>query len=356
MNRHVLIPLVAALVSGLASSGCNVLGPPAIANGRAVYNEVINTTEDEQVLGIILRERYDQTFGMLTVASVTANISARSSVGTNIGFGPNQNYDGNLVPLSMGFVYEENPTVSYVPLSGEIFYQRTLAPISLEHFYLMTRAAEDRTPLFRLMIQRINGIENHPPGRVVIVPEFAGLSQAVNRLHEDRVTNLVRVEGGEYYLDVHDYENHVDEVRTMLEGLGLDEIHEPQEGNSFLIPVRLSLGTDDDQLNFQTRSVMDVIRIIGESVEVPQAHYEQGIVERVKLEDPENAFLTIRSSPEPPEHALVATEFNGYWFYIDARDTKSKRGFVLLRTLIGMRVFDSSTRIQAPTLTIPVGG
>jgi len=287
------------------------------------------------------------------VASVTANISARSSLGADLGIGPNQNYDGNLVPFSMGFVYEENPTVSYVPLSGEIFYQRTLAPISLEHFYLMTRAAEDRTPLFRLMVQRINGIENPPPGRRAIAQQFEELAVAINTLHGGDVTDLVRAEGGGYYLNVHDYTDYADHVAVIREKLGLSE--GAQDGAPFLVPVRMGLGNDSEHLNLQTRSVMDIIRIIGESVEIPEEHYDLGLVDHVSLEDRGHEFLTIRSARERPEHVTVATEFNGYWFYIDATDTKSKRGFVLLRTLIGMRVFDSSARIQAPTLTIPVG-
>lgn len=68
-------------------SGCNVFGPASIATGRAVYNEVINKTEDEELLNIIVRERYDDTYGMLAVSSVTANIRASAKAGAEVGVG-----------------------------------------------------------------------------------------------------------------------------------------------------------------------------------------------------------------------------------------------------------------------------
>lgn len=86
-----------ALAGGFV--GCASAGPASIANGRAVYNEVINSTEDEQLLNVSVRERYDQTFGMLTVASVTASIKVSANVSANAGIGPDENYSGNLVPL-----------------------------------------------------------------------------------------------------------------------------------------------------------------------------------------------------------------------------------------------------------------
>ena len=54
-----------ALVSSL---GC-IVGPGSIAAGRSVYNNVINSTENDQLLNMIVRDRYGETYGMLTVAS-----------------------------------------------------------------------------------------------------------------------------------------------------------------------------------------------------------------------------------------------------------------------------------------------
>lgn len=52
-------------------SGCSVIGPQSIANGCAAYNEVINQTEDQQMLMAIVRNRYGETISMLAVDNVT---------------------------------------------------------------------------------------------------------------------------------------------------------------------------------------------------------------------------------------------------------------------------------------------
>jgi hypothetical protein len=87
-----------------------LVGPRSITSGRGDYAEVINLTEDEQILNVIVRQRYNETFGMMTLASITANLKFRAQVGANAGVGDSDSYDGNLVPLSRGVGYEENPT------------------------------------------------------------------------------------------------------------------------------------------------------------------------------------------------------------------------------------------------------
>src|SRR5687768_16634009 len=116
----------------LMSQGCSGVGAAALNNGRSAYNAVINETEDEQILSMIVRQRYDETFGMLAVSSVTASLRVGASIGGNVGVGPRSGYAGNLVPISLGATYEENPTISYVPMQGEKFVQRMLAPVSAE--------------------------------------------------------------------------------------------------------------------------------------------------------------------------------------------------------------------------------
>ena len=46
-----------------------VVGPRSITAGRGAYAEVINQTEDQQILNALVRTRYDETFGMISVAS-----------------------------------------------------------------------------------------------------------------------------------------------------------------------------------------------------------------------------------------------------------------------------------------------
>jgi len=116
-------------------SGCAGVGPRTISQGRADYNEVINKTEDEQMLLSIVKGRYGETFSLLKVSGVAANFSFGTSAGIDVGFGPSANYAGTLVPFSGGLTYEENPTISYAPVQGEMYIRQLLTPISLTYYY-----------------------------------------------------------------------------------------------------------------------------------------------------------------------------------------------------------------------------
>ena len=50
------------------------------------------------------------------MASVTANVRVATNASINVGIGPEEYFAGNLVPLSGGVAYEENPTISYIPV------------------------------------------------------------------------------------------------------------------------------------------------------------------------------------------------------------------------------------------------
>ncbi len=164
----------AVLVAGvLGLCGCATVGPQSITAGRGVYAEVINRTEDEQILNVIVRLRYDETFGMMSVASVTANLRFSTQAGANIGVGDSDSYAGNLVPLSAGVAYEENPTISYVPLSGEDFMRRMLSPVSTSERLLIGGPARHPGHVFALAVRRVNGLRNPLLGEEPPSPAFA---------------------------------------------------------------------------------------------------------------------------------------------------------------------------------------
>src|SRR6266436_7101139 len=78
LNR--VLAVVRAVVALLAFSmcfllaGCQTLGPTALGVGRGAYNDVIARTSSEQTLGLLVRLRYSDPFGLLTVSSVTAGL------------------------------------------------------------------------------------------------------------------------------------------------------------------------------------------------------------------------------------------------------------------------------------------
>ena len=90
-------------VGVLALSGCGrflgpraTLGPGAIVRGRGLYNEVINETNNQQTLDLIVHARYGEPSSMLSVGSVTANLRAGTTSEAQFGIGPDSNFKGNI--------------------------------------------------------------------------------------------------------------------------------------------------------------------------------------------------------------------------------------------------------------------
>ena len=96
-------PLRLFALAGLLTAmlgGCTVVGPTAISSGRLAYNEAITATDNQQILMVLVHNRYGERGHLLNVASVTANVSVTTSAGVQAGFGSNGDYAGNLVPFA----------------------------------------------------------------------------------------------------------------------------------------------------------------------------------------------------------------------------------------------------------------
>jgi len=341
------------IASVLCLSGCATVGPQSISAGRGVYTETINRTEDEQILNMLVRLRYDETFGMMSVASVTANLHFSAQAATNIGIGDSDNYAGNLLPLSAGVAYEENPTISYVPLSGEDFTRRMLSPVSVDEWLLLGSGVRHPGNVFALAVRRVNGLRHSLPAEEASPPAFVRFIELYDQLRLAGVLDIVAGSesktDAEYFWYVHDYQAmHGDSVRELL---GLIGIEIKSDGSPILLPLREAVGSSTSAVHLQLRSAFDVLHFLGAGIEIPPAHLEAGIVE------PRTGamrILTIRSSEKRPDNATVRIRFRDWWFYIDATDAQSKRAFLFLQTFIGMRMADPGAAQKAPVITVPV--
>jgi hypothetical protein len=154
------VVVLLGLSMGFLLAGCQTLGPAALGAGRAAYNDVIARTSSEQTLGLLVRLRYSDPIGLLTVSSVTAGLKFSAEATGQAGFGPRANYAGNLVPFSAGVGYEDSPTISYTPVDGQAFLREWLAPVTLETLALVMQAAMRQDALIVLLVERMNGLHN----------------------------------------------------------------------------------------------------------------------------------------------------------------------------------------------------
>lgn len=340
--------------------GCALAGSSVIRNGRAVYNEAMVTTNLEQLLAMIVRVRYQEPTGMLAVASITANVRIQASVGAEFGVGPDSNYAGNIVPLSAGALYEENPTISYVPVEGQDYLRQMLAPLPLDLTVPLLAATGDSPAAMTFLVKEINGARNPmfaDPSRSEAGRRFAEIADLLATLHrrgeliwtqesedEPSFMLLLRGEGA-------DYARRITRLHELL------ELNPPQPVPRFVtLPVVQSVGPrQGTRVALRIRSTWELFRIAAASVDVPQEHLESGLASPLPPVGPAGARLRIRRSSGRPGGALVAVRHHGWWYAIEATDGPSKETFRLLEAISTARLADTvDTRSRTPVLTVPV--
>jgi hypothetical protein len=357
VSCSVLCRLMIWAVIGLLC-GCAVVGPPSLRNGRAVYNEAINDTNNQQLLQVVIRERYAENASLLAVSSVTANVSVSTSAGFQFGFGNESNYSGNLVPFSAGAIYEENPTVSYTPVEGQKYLRQVTSPVSLSVLLPLCESAVEPGLVFSALVNRVNDITN--PGFIApsVKPDlrFARFVELVTLLGQAQALNWVQnppPEAGFSAIIHHFKPDHDANVRELLHLLGISE--QLAEGEEIVLPVSLAPGRSSKTgIVFTTRSLYKLLEIFSAAVDIPGEDVQSGAAGAYPQTGPLGSLLHIHRSHAKPENAYVAVQYRGWWFYIDSTDRPTKRFFHLLTVLWSVSIAESAAKAQkVPLLMLP---
>ena len=356
--RWLLTIATLCLVLGLLS-GCAVVGPRSISMGRSDYNEAINKTEDEQMLLSIVKGRYGETFSLLAVSGVAANVRFRANAAVEVGVGPNKDYLGNLVPLSGGLAYEENPTITYAPVQGEQYLRQLLSPIPLDLLVLILRAGTDPANYLTLIANRINDLRNpdflDAPSAApdIRFQRFVKLSEELDKSGLLQLVEDPRKDVSFDILITNYAPAYSEKVRAYLTLLGLSMPTE--ESEDIVLPVYFAIkGRDVDGIAISTRSTFDLIEILRAAVEIPAEHVGAGLARKYPAPGLVGKNIHIHASKDKPGRAAVAVKHRGYWFYIDDSDMHTKLFYVMVRTLWSVSIAAASDQSAAPVLTIPV--
>lgn len=352
------VSMLAFLICFLVNA-CSVTGPSAIRNGRLTYNDVIRETDSQQLLMAVLHNRYDEPSNLLAVASVTANVRVSTRADVQIGVGDDDNYTGNLVPFSAGATYEENPTISYIPVAGTEYARRAMSPVPIAALAQLASGRPDPGPIYEVLIASINGINN---------PDFLHPSVGADPRFDRVITILVDLTQRQFLHWVADQANPgsfllVVEpeagtngalVSELLRLLGLTAAEDGSE--LIVLPVSLALhGRPEGGVGISTRSVFRLVEILSAAVELPGGDERSGTARQLPELGPLGDDLQIRYSARSPEAAVVAVPYRGGWFYIDETDVTTKRFFRILTALWSDAIASATaTRAAAPVLTVPV--
>lgn len=355
ISRQLLPGLV--LVAMLTS--CTFVGPRTISSGRLAYNEAISETDNQQMLMVLVHNRYEERGHLLNVASVTANVSIQASAGLQAGFGQDSDYEGNLVPFSGGFIYEENPTISYVPVAGERYLSQLTTPLPITMLAQITRTITNPAPVFDALVTAVNGIynpdfmftsEDNDPR----FDQFTGIMTELTRAHRLNWVESPEQKGQFSLVIDQSVPLHAASVKELLRLLSLPpgDYQTPM----VVIPVALAVdGASSGIMGITTRSVWDMVEILTAAIEVPSADEQNGVVMPPPPPGRVGKDLRINYSADQPEHAYVKVQHRNGWFSIDERDLDTKQYFKLLGSLWSLAMANAvGLGPAAPVLTVPV--
>jgi len=116
-----------------------------------------------------------------------------------------------------------------------------------------------------------------------------------------------------------------------------------------------------NHVSIRTRSVMGILYLLSQSVEVPQEDVRKGKLTTTKYADGRPFYWSglfsnlfqIKSSSEKPSDAFVRIKYRGSWFYIDDTDVESKRTYSLFSQIFAIQA--GKIKVERPTLTLPIG-
>jgi hypothetical protein len=354
--------LVLVLVLPVFLTGCATVGPTSIRAGRTDYNEAIVRTSNEQLLLNIVRLRYRDTPFFLSVGSVTAQYSFGGSASLGAAKAEGGSAEAS---VGSGISYEESPTVSYAPLTGDRFVRQMLSPLPLEALWLLSESGWSIERILRCCVQRVNDVWNAPsasgptPERAPEFEQFLAAAQALRELQQQLGLELgVRqaAPGDETVQFVLRLRPDVDPAATermrRLLALPAEAVELP------LTPSPAFRGPQE--LAVAPRSMMGVLFYLSHGVDVPETDVERGHVTKTvgrggvpfEWSALTGDLLRIRSSSERPRGAFVAVPYRGSWFWIADDDLASKSTFGLVQQLFHLQAGEA--RLAAPVLTVPV--
>lgn len=131
------------LLQGL--SGC--LSPTALDSMSLAYNEATADDISKQLLLNIARAKHNEPIHFSGISNIASTLNFQANIGATPALAGNNGLA--LMPL-LGVAASENPTISIVPMQGEEFTQRMLAPMTENKLALLLRQNIDVDMLLRL--------------------------------------------------------------------------------------------------------------------------------------------------------------------------------------------------------------
>lgn len=360
LQRILSIVLIPILLAG----GCQQSGPASVELARGPFNQVIQKTNNEQLLLNLVRLYYREPPYFLTVASVSTSHDLGVSTSAS---GTFPRRSPNTYGLDVGASYTEKPTVTYTPLHGDKFVKQLMRPVDANVILLLYHSGWSVSRIFRLLLQDLNDLPNAPsatgptPSYEPRYKEFQEACDLLRDLQKDGALDfyISQKQVGEQRvvsLEMHIEAAHREKprVKRLYELLKLNPARQR-------FPLESGISAESEEsIKVITRSLIACFFYVSQSVQPPADDIRKGRVTQTLRADGTpfdwqqvtRGLMTIRSSSLPPSNAFVKVFYRGSWFYIDDSDLDAKSTFSLLMQLFALQAGDVKT--TEPLLTLPV--
>jgi len=356
--RHGLGPLLLLLTI----AGCSSIGPTVIPRDRSDYLASIADSWKEQILFNVVRLRYGDSPSFLDVSSVISNyavggqLSAAGIINSNLtGVTP-----WSTATFGASVAYQDRPTISYTPLSGDKFTKSLLRPISPSGIFEMIQAGYPADFVLLVAARSLNGVKNQDLSAGAIEPpdpEFYPLLDALRRLQLSRTVSLrLEKRGAEEVGHLVLANSRTPQVNQDLKFV-IDTLHlRPGEDGEVTVAFG-AVKRSDKELAVLSRSMAEVLVELAMGIEVPAEHVaEHRTIPSARVASAENPrarpLVRILSGAAAPADAFAAIHYRNTWYWIDDGDFTSKRVFTTL--MIFFSLAETGVAPQVPALTIPV--
>lgn len=137
--------------------GC--LSPAALDSLSLAYNEATQNDISKQLLLNIARAKNDDPIHFSGISNIAATLNFQANLGVSPAL---TGSSGSTLVPTFGVAAAENPTISIVPMQGEEFTKRMLAPISEDKLALLLRQNVDIDLLLRLVVLEYRAMDGKP--------------------------------------------------------------------------------------------------------------------------------------------------------------------------------------------------
>lgn len=351
---------VGAVVLCALSTGCFTFGPRTISRDRFDYGAAVRGSRSGQMLQNIVALRYLQVPSFLGVNSVIAAYTYQGGVGVE-GQAALDLFDETYVGGSANLGYVERPTITYIPLSGEEFSRRMLKEIPVELLFALGQSGWSPGTLFRIAVDRFGAAQNM--GFEFLEGTYdAGARAEKLRIYDRVVDLLVELQAQDAYELARPADGDAilrfdkrlsPEQRALADELKRHLELDP-DVRVFKLTDRLT-DRDPDEIHIRTRSLLAIMSLLAQSVEVPDkdAASDRAISLPPELEQviQERGPMRIRSQKKRPKDPYAAIRYRDHWFYVDGADHLSQDTFATL--LLLFELLAPSGAGAAPVLTVP---